>query len=238
MNKGFIIFCIGLLIVGVIIFLVKKNEKKKPSKEDPKVVGTGSIRISCIGDSITYGYGVKKEREYAWPSLLVKELGNDYKTYNYGITRRTLLKEGEYPFDEEPLAKEFWKRKEDIIIMMLGTNDTKGINWNKELFEKEYLEMVQRLKNKKGNPEVYVVIPPYIFETEITEERPNNEILTKEVIPIIEDVGEKENVTVINTYEITKSHPEWFPDALHPNKEGNEAIAKEIAKGVKRNQKL
>jgi len=35
-------------------------------------------------------------------------------------------------------------------------------------------------------------------------------------------------IPVIDLYLLTEKHPEWFPDGVHPNKEGNQKIAQYI----------
>ena len=60
------------LIVLIIVLLVIISATIKIPK----------IRIVCLGDSITKGYMVSKEDN--WVSLLGDNLGDDYKTINYG----------------------------------------------------------------------------------------------------------------------------------------------------------
>ena len=48
-------------------------------------------RIACVGDSLTYGWGLMGAfRKYAYPALLQDKLGDDYQVMNYGICDRTL----------------------------------------------------------------------------------------------------------------------------------------------------
>ena len=45
------------------------------------------------------------------------------------------------------------------------------------------------------------------------------------VRPTVLQVGEKYGVPVIDLYAFTENHPEFFIDGVHPNREGNRAIA-------------
>ncbi len=225
-NKVVLVVIIVITLFVLLLFLLGDNAYDKVMYPNAKRVGNGSIKISCVGDSITYGLGVLKNREYAWPSVLAKELGKNYQTINYGLSNRTLLSTGDMPYMKEKLAKEFWNSEEDIILFMLGTNDTKAKNWNKDLFEKEYKNIVKKLKKKS---KLYIMIPPAVFIKHPGKSEPNYKNLEDGVIPIIKKVGKEENVEVIDLYTITVDHPEWFKDRLHPNREANEKIAKEIA---------
>jgi len=193
-----------------------------------KVVGDGDVVIACVGDSITYGLGVLDDRDYAWPSLLAS-YGN-YKTINYGLSRRTLLSDGDLPYFEEDLANEFLNSKEDKVLFMLGTNDSKMINWDKKAFYKEYEKTVDKLIKKVGKENVYLLIPPRVFVKKIRRRNfINNRIIKEEEKPIIEEIANKKEVNLIDLYSFTEKHKDWFCDRIHPNKKGNKAIAKEIA---------
>ena len=48
-------------------------------------------RIACVGDSITYGYGLMGAfRKYCYPNQLQDLLGASYQVMNFGICDRTL----------------------------------------------------------------------------------------------------------------------------------------------------
>ena len=165
--------------------------------------------------------------------MLSKKLGIDYKTTNYGLSNRTLLSTSDDPYFDEEMADIFWNDEEEIVLIMLGTNDSKIINWNAEKFEEEYEELIQKLRQKKNHPKIYLMLPPKIFAEGDDIYFPNNKTLKNEVIPIIRVIAEKYNLEVINLYKLTSNHPEWFWDNLHPNREGHEAIADEIARVIK-----
>ena len=65
---------------------------------DPASVTDEAKTIVCIGDSITYGYGVKNPDQNAWPTLLEKKLGDSWEVVNLGVIGSTLLDEGAFPY--------------------------------------------------------------------------------------------------------------------------------------------
>ena len=77
------------------------------------------------------------------------------------------------------------------------------------------------------------MLPPALYIKQPGKTGPNNKILEEDVIPIIKKIGNQKNVEIIDLYKITKNHPEWFKDMIHPNKEANVNIAKEIARIIK-----
>ena len=94
----------------------------------------GKKTIACIGDSITFGAGVRGKIELTWEYHLEKLLGKEHQVLNYGISGRTLLSEGDYPYTEEKQYEHSRKSRADVYLIMLGTNDSKPYNWNEELF--------------------------------------------------------------------------------------------------------
>ena len=216
MKKSIVLIVILLVIVSATIKIPK-------------------VRIVWIGDSITKGYLIEKENN--WVSLLGNKLGDDYKTVNYGLSSRTLLSTGDYPYMEEEKAKKFWNKKEDIVIIMLGTNDTKNYNWNYYKFEKEYRELISKLLREKPNEKIYIMIPPQIFTSDSEEEKPNRINLENGVIPIINKLNDEySEIDIIDLYSITKDRSELFIDGIHPNEEGHRLIAEEIYKVIRREE--
>ena len=57
----------------------------------------GPIRVACIGNSITYGYGLADREHEAYPVLLQQKLGAKYQVENFGKSGATLLARGASP---------------------------------------------------------------------------------------------------------------------------------------------
>ena len=95
-------------------------------------VTAAPVRIACVGDSITWGYTITHDRlARAWPGVLQKLVGKKYKSEDFGHNGATLLKKGNLPYWTTPEFKGATKFDPNIVIIMLGTNDTKPQNWKK-----------------------------------------------------------------------------------------------------------
>lgn len=198
----------------------------------PLVSGNGSKRIVCVGDSITYAQGVMNSRDRDSFTAILSTLLPDTTVVNYGLPNRTLLSTGNMPYTAESHYRESLKEDADIVIIMLGSNDSKGINWDAESFANEYEALVQSYIDMDSGPTVYVMRPPRLYRTVENEGDGNNEIIKGEMTEIICSVAEKLGVEVIDLYSITDGHPEWYSDGAHPNAEGNRAIAEKIAETI------
>jgi len=60
------------------------------------------VRVACIGNSITYGYTLSNPTLDSYPAQLKNLLGSDYDVKNFGVSSRTMLKKGDYPYWNEP----------------------------------------------------------------------------------------------------------------------------------------
>lgn len=56
------------------------------------------IKVACIGNSVTYGYGHKEPGSTSYPTQLQQMLGDKYEVRNFGHSGATLLNKGHRPY--------------------------------------------------------------------------------------------------------------------------------------------
>lgn len=220
--------------------MVKTSILYYDSKEEQK--GMRHMKIVCVGDSITFGSGVRLTRSRnSYPSILARFVGKKFKVYNLGNPGRTLSSTGDFPYILEPEYRSSQELLADIYIILLGTNDTKPYNWDEEVFKKEYPEFVRSYKRLINHPKVILMLPPKAFPVEWNDNEVaydiQGDLLENPVGTIIKDYAKEADLPLVDLYELTKKHPKWFVDGVHPNKKGNRAIAKEIYKCIIKNMK-
>ena len=189
------------------------------------ILGQGAIKIAAIGDSLTYGYGLENRQQDAYPSILLELLGSHYQVANYGMSGRSLLSTSDYPYLKEKNAQQSLESDADIVIIMIGSNDSRTAYWNKEQFIKEYRDLVKGYIKLPSQPDVFIVAPPYVPTSRFGL---NNEVIRDEIQQIVEDVATELGVHFINLYPVTEGHPEYYSDGLHLTPLGNRVIAKAI----------
>lgn len=184
------------------------------------------IRVACIGDSITFGASIKDRVKNSYPAQLGVKLGKGYEVKNFGVNASTLLKKGSKPYWKLKQFKAAQDYKPNIVIIKLGTNDTKASNWkHKADFVPNYVEMVETFQALDGKPTVWICYPVPVFPERWGV---NDKTLKGEVIPLIGNVAEKTGVHVIDLYQPLSGKPELFPDKVHPNTAGAKVIAETI----------
>ena len=188
------------------------------------------VRVACIGDSITAGAGIK-DRTKHYPTQLQKMLGDKYEVKNFGVSGRTLLKKGDRPIWKEKKFKSAIAFNPNIVVIKLGTNDTKPQNWkHKSEFKSDLIAMVKEFQALGAKPKVYLCKPVPAYKTKWGI---NDKDITEGVIPIVQEVAKEMNLTVIDLYSALSGKEKLFPDKIHPNGEGATIMAETVLKAIK-----
>jgi lysophospholipase L1-like esterase len=212
---------------GVVAYKLYRRAHPKAPKVD-----TAKRRIACIGDSITYGFGVEKTRKTdAYPAILQTLAGPEWQVLNYGISGRTLRKGGDTPYAKTGYLEAALAANPEIVVVLLGTNDSKPYNWDAPSYEQEYEDLLRHVQETLPEAEIYVLTPPAAFGQgldgmAIYHIQP--EVVRDEIRPILFRLCGKLGLPLIDLYPLTKDHPEYFADGVHPNREGNEVLAETV----------
>jgi lysophospholipase L1-like esterase len=187
-------------------------------------------KVACIGDSITYGSGIKNRVHNSYPAQLDSIFGISYDVRNYGIGGRTMLKHGDYPYWDEEIyrcAREF---NPDIVIIKLGTNDSKPWNWKySDKFEQDYRKMISDFQSLSSAPEILLCYPVPVFETKWGI---SDSVVVYGVIPAIDNLAAEFDLKIIDLYEPFVDNENLFPDKIHPDAEGARQMAEIIANAI------
>jgi acyl-CoA thioesterase-1 len=192
--------------------------------------GADEIKISCVGDSITFGAGVENAKENAYPIVLGKLLGEKYKTGNFGVSGTTLLKKGDNPYWKQKAFKDATDFAPNIVVIKLGTNDTKPQNIkHKDEFATDLAALVDHFAALPTNPKIFLCrpVPAYATQWGINEKG-----IEEMVMPAIEQVAKAKGCTIIDLHAALSGKPELFPDKIHPNKDGAALMAKTVADAI------
>lgn len=183
------------------------------------------VRVACVGDSITEGAGASKGMSY--PDQLQALLGPKWQVMNFGVGGRTLLKRGDHPYWHEKAFRNAQDFNPDVVIIMLGTNDTKPQNWtHHDDFYGDYKDLVETFKNLPGKPRVFICRPCPVPEP---GNYGINETNIELEIPLINQVAAEENVDLIDMHAALAGKPELFADRVHPLDAGAAVMAQTAA---------
>ena len=209
-----------------------------------------AIRVACIGNSITDGFGIDMASAYGYPAELQKLLGSDYWVKNFGVSSRTLLNKGDYPYMNEQAWRDALAFKPDVVIIKLGTNDSKPENWQYGAeFQQDLEQMLTTLcpalaqsvakKGKKAKKAVAPVKPQIFLCTPIPAFKStwniSDSVIVNEIIPIQQAVAKKYGVQVIDLHTLyANDGDKMLPDGIHPDGKGAHRMAEIIAAEMKK----
>lgn len=186
--------------------------------------------VACVGDSITYGAGISDRTNDSYPAQLqriLRQYDPAWEVRNFGVSGATLLRRGDKPYVQESAYSSARACNPDIVVIKLGTNDSKPQNWQyKDEFVSDYGDMIDVFRALPSRPEVWICKPVPAFRVNFTI-RP--EVIRDEILPLIDQIATEKQVPVIDLYTALLEAELLFPDAIHPNAEGAGLMAQTIA---------
>lgn len=198
------------------------------------IISFSQIKVACIGNSITYGSRIN-DRSKTYPAKLDNILGENWDVKNFGVSGATMLKKGNNPYWETDKYSEMLSFKPDVAIIKLGTNDSKTFNWSKykKEYKKNYYAFIDTLRSVNPNINIWLCLPVPVLEEKYSIDKKTVEgTITRK----IKRVSKKKNTGLINLYSIFENKPHLLPDKIHPNADGAQLIAEEVAKVIKKNE--
>lgn len=192
------------------------------------------IRVACIGDSVTKGYGLKNPESQSYPAQLQTLLGSSYQVENFGVSGTTLLSKGHRPYiltDEYQRALAF---KPQLVIIHLGLNDTDPRDWPiyRDDFVADYLKLIHSFQSlEKKSPRIFICRMTPIFNA-----HPRFKSGTRDwfwqIQEKIEQLAKAAQVELIDLHTPLYSNPDLFKDALHPDQTGAGIIGKTVSQHI------
>ena len=193
------------------------------------------IKVACVGNSVTYGYGHKNPAETSYPTQLQQLLGEEYEVRNFGHSGATLLNKGHRPYTTLPEYKAALEFAPDIIVIHLGLNDTDPRNWPnyRDEFFGDYTGIIDsfRKAHPDGNPKIIVCRMTPIFHWHRRFKSGTRDWYWQ-IQEKIEEIAQHENLELVDLSRFLYSRPDLMPDALHPDAEGAAIIAKQVYSAI------
>ena len=192
-----------------------------------------AVRVACIGNSITDGFGINMASQRGYPAQLQQLLGNDYHVKNFGVSGRTMLNKGDLPYQNELAWRDALAFRPDIVIIKLGTNDSKPENWQyNKGFKDDLQQMVDALQANKNNPRIILCTPIPAFKPTWNI---NDSVIVHGITPIINKVAKKNKLQVIDLHTLyANDGDKMIADGIHPDARGARRMAEIIAEQLKK----
>ena len=165
-----------------------------------------------------------------YPAILQNKLGDGYEVKNYGLSARTLLCKGDVPYMKEMGWRDALAFQPNIVVVKLGTNDSKTHNWvHKAEFGKDLQTMVDSLKALPSKPKIYLCSPIPAFKPSWTI---NDSVIVNGEIPVIKKVAKKNKCGFIDLHSKYTFADLMLDDGIHPNGKGAVKMAEIIYEAI------
>ena len=168
---------------------------------------------------------------------------------NFGLSARTMLNKGDCPYMNELAWQDAQAFKPDVVIIKLGTNDSKPHNWQHGAEFRQNLEqMITTLrpdlaqtakKSKKKaavkpntSPRILLCTPIPAFKStwDISDS-----VIVNEIIPIQQAVAKQYGLEVVDLHTLyANDGDKMLEDGIHPDGKGARRLAELIADAVKK----
>ena len=157
-----------------------------------------------------------------------------------------MLNKGDFPYMNEMAWKDALAFKPDIVVIKLGTNDSKPQNWQHSAeFKHDLQQMITSLRpdlaqpKKKGKkkaaadtatPKIILCTPIPAFKSSWDI---NENIIKNEIIPIEQEVAREYGLQVIDLHTLFADGEQMVqPDGIHPNEKGVQRIAEAVGEAI------
>ena len=191
------------------------------------------IKVACVGNSITYGYTLPDRETNAYPAKLQKMLGDDYVVGNFGKSGATLLNKGHRPYMQQEEYHKAIDFAGDIVVIHLGINDTDPRDWPnyRDFFIQDYRALIDSFRVANSRCRILIARLTPIADRHLRFESGTRD-WHDEIQLAIENIAKYAGVQLIDFHAPLYPYPFMLPDAVHPNVEGAEILAKTVYEGI------
>ena len=183
-----------------------------------------AVRVACIGNSITDGFGIGMSPVKGYPAVLQKKLGDGYQVRNFGVSARTMMNKGDLPYMNELAWRDAQAFNPNIVIIKLGTNDSKTHNWahGADEYRQSMQAMIDTLKSLPSKPKIYLCSPIPAFKDTWTI---SDSVIVNGEMPIIKKLAKKNKCQFIDLHTSYTYGDMMLKDGIHPNAKGAAKMA-------------
>lgn len=190
------------------------------------------VKVACIGDSITWGFTLLRPNSQSYPALLRKMLGPDYEVRNFGYNDASARFDADTPYVKKGVYRRSLAYNPDIVLIMLGSNDTKRRNWDPEIFRRDYTALARSYMDLPSKPRVVLIAPIRVHTVmgmPILGLYP--ETMEEGVRPAIREIASALGLELIDLESLFPDS-RYCRDGVHPQATGARMLAEAIHAGI------
>ena len=194
-------------------------------------------KVACVGNSITYGYGIVSwPDQTSYPHHLQEMLRGDAPgdtVENFGVSSLTVRKDDQASYWKGHRFSPAIEFAADTVIIELGTNDSKAYaQWNTpaqnaaidSAITADFEALIDTFQ-VKSKPHIFICLAPYVNNVNWNI---LDSVVVSRVNPAILRAGLEKGVNVIDLhsrFSALENRSWYLSDMVHPSVEGAKHLA-------------
>ena len=179
------------------------------------------VKVACVGNSVTYGYGLPNPATEAYPAQLQKRLGGTFDVRNFGRNGATLMHGSGISYGLTEECKNALAFAPDYVVIDLGLNDVDPIGWtpNDSTFVRNYRELIGAFRGVNPKCRIWIChMTPiaYHYPNYFNGLRERYAMIREQIAHVARETG----ASLIDLREPFRHRLDLLPDGLHPNATG------------------
>ena len=192
------------------------------------------IKVTCVGDSITAGYGLANSGTQSYPAQLQTLLGSGYTVENDGDSARTLQKATGYSYWNSWAYTNSLNSSPNFVVIMLGANDALSWNWNAANFNSDYRALISNYTNLATHPKVLICYTPPMYPVLVNYGMYFDPVFVENTVePAIATISTQAGVQLIDNDTPLLNRQDLFQDGVHPTTAGAAIVAQQVYNAIK-----
>ncbi len=185
------------------------------------------LKVACTGTSAMQGLGSSAGHHV--PDELGKALGSDFDVGNFGAQGTTAIASIASSYAATSQMKAALAFNPNVVLFWFGGNDSFKGTWDahKGEFKADYTSLIRAFQALPTHPKTLLVRLWTFVDGPV-----QRSVLDKEILPLIDQIALDTDSELIDYRKAFESHPEYFPDGMHPNDTGTALIGKLFADSV------
>jgi lysophospholipase L1-like esterase len=195
----------------------------------------GAIRVACLGDSDTYGYGLPDRENNCYPAQLeriLKNVDSRLETRNFGVNGATVLQQGDIPYDELDAYRQALAYEPDVVVFHFGGNAARPPNrgFIAEHYVADYNALIDSFAILPNKPKIVICQTKGVFTWAFNNART---VVVEQLVPLIPEIAYARGLPLIDFYSVFSESPELYQsDGIHLNIEGTRLMAEMVAEAI------
>lgn len=184
-------------------------------------------RMACVGNSITFGFGLANPAMESYPSQLQAVIGSGWLVENFGASGTAVIRTAGNPYVGSDPFRHLLRFMPEEVVLLLGINDSKSAIWGPSSgrFYSDYDSLWMAIDTLASAPHTWIGLPTTAFSGLFGIDPV---VVNDSIVPQIQMFARVHRQDQIDMYGFTAGLGAGFPDGIHPDSATSGLMAMEI----------